>query len=667
MAVPHALKARVDPVPPSSTDPLVAAWNELRRRLCAPIARKISQTTHTGDNIVYKEQSEPHSSPPLTPYEIKNLPPLTGLSVMNDYPVRVFEKATLELTLRDLAGEHTAPIVLRPLPDPQPTEVNVDTILLSYSSERELVGKIQYLLDLRAGYLLSVIVGKYTCFWQPVDTFSAADLSGGLGTAEPPCTLIEIKLSSVLGDNDFESIAAAIEAGHVDWYMPELVYDAPKDASATEVKPKEKLSQAKWGAFRDGVKLNQAEWPEKADSILYQMYAQLVAAKEVSGHLDQVQLDRTCGLLTNGRKWLVMSEKDGVAYVSPFVLDSEEHAVAAVLTALVLGAMTPSAKHGAGASDHAYEGDDEPAAKRQKGERRILRALADEVVPGPKVTFVEPATPPPRTPSPPPLPVETVRHAQVLTFRFQDLWKREKFSQDFWHRATSPQLSRRVHYRHEADPLSAPTVKEPPELTFRLWSRFRPDTLVFVYRSMDLRYILKHVECILLGDLDGFAAAEELFCEAVVLEHLERVAPSLAGVLFPHFLGLWTPVGDRALCGLMTAWFGEPIEHHSLEYLQSLDPMGALDQLHSLGVAHGDIHRSNLRLVSTSPSTEPSSPPLTSSATDRSPPSRRHKFAFLDFGRSRLEKDLTSEQWESAKAGDRRALRRTLTPNGLVL
>lgn len=114
------------------------------------------------------------------------------------------------------------------------------------------------------------------------------------------------------------------------------------------------------------------------------MYAQLVAAKEVSSHLDQVQLDRTCGLLTNGRKWLVMSEKNGVAYVFPLVLDSEEHAVAAVLSALVLGAMTPSAKHGAGASDHAHEGDDEPAAKRQKSEKRVLRDLADEVVPGSK-------------------------------------------------------------------------------------------------------------------------------------------------------------------------------------------------------------------------------------------------------------------------------------------
>ncbi|GAA6003290.1 uncharacterized protein JCM10292_003838 [Rhodotorula paludigena] len=668
MTAPSAFKAGVDPVPPSSTNPFTAAWDELRRPLKSPIRiKEVVRLTVSKDEFVLKPPAETHSSRGPTAKEVATVSPLVRISSMNDYVELIFRQTDRELRDRDLDGERDEPIRLRPLVDPKPDELGDDDArAISYSTEQGLTDALGVLLNGRAGKVLSLAVGRNTCFARTNDTIAATDLSDCLRTTEPPRITIEIKLETVLSDQDFEEIVAIVGKGELDFHWPSL--DEKAQASKGDSKPQ--VSKEPWGAFLGEQKLDELDghtWRPTFDSVLFQLYAQISAAKAVSAHLDQVQLDRTCGLLTNGRKWLVLSEKDGVAYVSPFVLDSEEHAVAAVLTALVLGAMTPSAKHGAGASDHAHEGDDEPAAKRQKGERRILRALADEVVPGPKVTFVEPATPPPRTPSPPPLPVETVRHAQVLSFRFQDLWKREKSSQDLWFRATSSHLSRRVRHRHEADPLPVPTVNEPPELTFRMWSRFRFTTLVFVYRSTDLQYALKRVNCVILDDLDGYAAAEELFCEAGVLEHLEQVAPSLAGVFFPHFLGLWTPVGDRALCGLMTAWFGEPIERHSLEYLQSLDPMGTLDQLHSLGVAHGDIHRSNLRLVSSSPSTEPSSPPSTSSATDRSPPSRRHKLAFLDFGRSVLEEDLTSEQWESAKAGDRRALRRTLTPNGLVL
>lgn len=123
---------------------------------------------------------------------------------------------------------------------------------------------------------------------------------------------------------------------------------------------------------------------------------------------------------------------------------------------------------------------------------------------------------------------------------------------------------------HVSPNRSAFTVEDPPKLTFRLWSKFRP-SVVFIYRSTDKQYALKHVECVKMssrvGELDGYAATGEILCEAKALEHLEASAPALSGVLFPPYLGLWTSAGDRTLFGLMTTWFGEPVEPCSLEYL----------------------------------------------------------------------------------------------------
>ncbi|GAA6005540.1 uncharacterized protein JCM10292_006689 [Rhodotorula paludigena] len=251
-------------------------------------------------------------------------------------------------------------------------------------------------------------------------------------------------------------------------------------------------------------------WSHKYDTILFQLYAQIIAAKDVSGGLDALQLDRTCGLLTNGRKWIIMGEKDGVAYIAPYVLDGNEHAVAAVV-ALFLGAMTPSRQ-----SEHAESGGDKPPAKKRKGAKRVIRSLLDDMVP----------------------------------------------------RAAAP--SSRLLSGRGADPLSAFTVEDPPKLTFRLWSKFRP-SVVFIYRSTDKQYALNHVECVKMssrvGELDGYAATDEILCEAKALEHLEASAPALSGVLLPPYLGLWTSAGDRTLFGLITTWFGEPVEPCSLEYL----------------------------------------------------------------------------------------------------
>ncbi|GAA5996249.1 uncharacterized protein JCM10292_007488 [Rhodotorula paludigena] len=104
-----------------------------------------------------------------------------------------------------------------------------------------------------------------------------------------------------------------------------------------------------------------------------------------------------------------------------------------------------------------------------------------------------------------------------------------------------------------------------------------------------------------------------------------------------------------------------------------LDRHKALQQLHDCGVAHGDIYRSNLRIVGDLASPSPQTIALTSSSVSSpsqngSPtPQEAANLAFIDFGRSVLQDDISPYEWREARARDWAALEKTFAFDGVGL
>ncbi|GJN88541.1 hypothetical protein Rhopal_001507-T1 [Rhodotorula paludigena] len=95
-------------------------------------------------------------------------------------------------------------------------------------------------------------------------------------------------------------------------------------------------------------------------------------------------------------------------------------------------------------------------------------------------------------------------------------------------------------------------------------------------------------------------------------------------------------------------------------------------ELHDCGVAHGDIHRSNLRIVGDLASPSPQTIALTSSSVSSpsqngSPtPQEAANLAFIDFGRSVLQDDISPYEWREARARDWAALEKTFAFGGVA-
>lgn len=92
-------------------------------------------------------------------------------------------------------------------------------------------------------------------------------------------------------------------------------------------------------------------------------------------------------VLTNGSEWLILGEQDGVALIPPFVLESEQHGISAILAALFVATVDSSElvnqKGGSKPAEAGGSGSGPPTKRPKLETQPVLRALDNDAVPRP--------------------------------------------------------------------------------------------------------------------------------------------------------------------------------------------------------------------------------------------------------------------------------------------
>ncbi|GAA6005542.1 uncharacterized protein JCM10292_006690 [Rhodotorula paludigena] len=216
VAPPPAFVCRDESPPLQGNRHYVRAFKELSRRLGVPIDRYPAKIGGSGSGLNLEPASEPL-------FELRNVKPLTRVLPMNGYPEMVFNATELEFHKRDDEQERDKPLELRPLPEPRDEDIDDDdSRLLSYMSEQGLVDSIMYLLNLRAGKVMSAAIGEQAFFVRPTDVLSATDIAAALVSLQPPRMPIKVELCTVLTDDDFMTIIAEMKSsdGEIEFQWP---------------------------------------------------------------------------------------------------------------------------------------------------------------------------------------------------------------------------------------------------------------------------------------------------------------------------------------------------------------------------------------------------------------------------------------------------------------
>ncbi|GJN88069.1 hypothetical protein Rhopal_001025-T1 [Rhodotorula paludigena] len=596
---------------------MASAWNDLKQAPGVPVLVQGDKIARSAEGPVHKNARSPTKSRRPTESDVK-LEQSKRLRAIGVIPSKYFD-LVMAAVLQDCQERDAQAEQSTSLP---PLDLGSSRIrpLIRYKNETGLTTAVKVLLEPRLTCFLTAFVGEEVVLQFPSDDYGIPDL---ILSAEEDSTIrsiLELKLLTVLSEQDLVLLVSEASKGF-EFGWPEF-----QSHSSAEGQQKAPV-KSPWGAHRRGVFFRgeaHMGWSETLDEVLLQVYVELLNAKTSAVSLEAVQLDRMVAFLSNGTHYVVIAEKDCALFFSSFVLDAEHHAVNALLAGLYLatlsigdnskivlegGEVQEETAESEQAGPAGHEG--ERAHKRRKVDSRtgagILQLLSDSDVPNQAV----------------------VLQAPILHFSFDLLFLA---SHGAWVRTDAFQSADRLANR------------EAPEITFRGIS---------VSRSS--KHILRSARGMYIFNRDHL---DELQAEAEAYRHLDAVAPIRAGSLFPRFLGRFSHQAEPAAEGLLTSALGEPIEVFDLSFLNSLDPLAALGELHDLGVAHGDLHRSNLRVVRNPPSTGTAhSAPLPTN------PSLPHAhFAFIDFGRSKLEEVLEATEWQQAKLDDVKALRHTLLP-----
>ncbi|GAA6003320.1 uncharacterized protein JCM10292_003852 [Rhodotorula paludigena] len=537
-----------------------------------------------------------------------------------------------------------------------------------YRSEAELTGVLKLIYGSRIATFCRRLLGKPVLFAQPTgDDAAVPDLEICPVDVPVPRITLKVKLDTVLDKDGFAVFVSTIEdADRLTWVWPE-------SESVSMPNAKVKVT-GEWGFYKAGSRLREdasSKWSAKHDDILLQVYVQLIESKIAAVEvLAPHQINRMLAVLTNGSEWLILGEQDGVALIPPFVLESKQHGISAILAALLIATVDSSELvNQEGGSEPAEAGGpgSGPPTKRPKLETKpVLRALENDAVPRPHKR-------PPARPDAVAVPLEApapisrvafkdVRQASVVRFAVREDLEYE------------PRIFMRTSFSDDLRTRQA-DVHSLPEVRFDRLFRLRNAQPV-VYRSLDKRFILKVVyQYTIVGKPlfddyfvdDSHEPLQELLAEAAAFEYLESAvaanhsstssaSTSATTTLFPRFVGYFRSTSARETAhAICTANCGLPIEQFDLPFLNSLEPQRALERLHGLGVAHGDIHRSSLRVVG-------AAPPPASAAASNSPRLKpaQPSIAFIDFGRAVLRDQVSPGNWVGAKKEDRLALEQTL-------